>query len=132
MSLLSNPKSKKNFVTMVQDTTIIRGSSFQVTGRAVSYSPPLKVELPLQYLLRESMGCGVSNEMPLVEEDAISKNLQRSKESTSSSGGVCMFCWLCQSQRGSFCTRAALLVKQPVFFSTSPNKAKLLIQFQCN
>ena len=81
MSLLSNPKSKKNFVTMVQDTTIIRGSSFQVTGRAVSYSPPLKVELPLQYLLRESMGCGVSNEMPLVEEDAINKDLRNKSNS---------------------------------------------------
>ena len=30
------------------------------------------------------MGCGVSNEMPLVEEDAISKNVRQPKDS----GGV--------------------------------------------
>ena len=52
-----------------------------MTGRAVAYSPPLKVELPLQYLLRESMGCGVSNEMPLVEEDAINKDLRNQSNS---------------------------------------------------
>ena len=36
------------------------------------------------------MGCGVSNEMPLVEEDAISKDVRQSKDS--SSGGAHMFC----------------------------------------
>ena len=65
------------------------------------------------------MGCGVSNEMPLVEEDAISKNLRRSKESSSSGGR-----FICSvSIRSSLHTRMPL---KPVFrFSLSPTEQEL-------
>ena len=73
------------------------------------------------------MGCGVSNEMPLVEEDAINKNRRRSKDS-SSSGGFISFI------SGAF--YEPLRQASFIFNFRSSQKSKScalsLIQYQCN
>ena len=60
------------------------GDGCSESSQTVAVGPPLKlVGAPLTSSNHPSMGCGVSNEMPLVEEDAISRDVRKTRESSS-------------------------------------------------